>query len=324
MRLFALAQLCVEKGFRVSFASCQCPHNLQEKLHQAGVTFVLLPTNFCELDITSLQATALIVDDYNITNEQWQYFTASGALLVNIDDNINQLPLLSHIIVNPSAAANAEEYKKRAPNAILCLGSQYTLLREEFRRQVYVPLEERKHILVTLGAADVKNMTCALAVQLLKCVDTSTPITLLLGGLQSQNLQVLQKLRKHHSNIEIVEKSTNVAQLMMRSGLAISAAGGTLGELASMGTPSIGLVSVDNQEAALLVPPNQRWYTPFDVRNYNSEQEDLGAALLTNISEYAAELWLDLCKRKHISGHARQIIDGRGCERVVEHIVNAL
>jgi UDP-2,4-diacetamido-2,4,6-trideoxy-beta-L-altropyranose hydrolase len=349
MRLFAIAQECVLHGIQVCFASHECPEHLRAALQQAGCEYVLLPANFTQADIANLRANVLVIDDYNAQQQQWQYFVDSGAVLVNIDDDTHQQPLLSDIIINPDAGAQQQAYKKRAPNAVFCLGPQFALLRQEFVQQAFLETSKRKHILITLGGADVKNMSYSLALSLLKRVSTDTHIQVLLGGLVNNSAADLHKLSQQHHNLEIIEHSQNVAEIMMRAGLAISTAGGTLGELASMGTPTIALVSADNQKAALTQGHGNTWYRVFDVREYHDFSDDTehntqfnveGSAkytakyreelmdqntkLIEKVTIQAHELWRDLCTRERMSDQARQLIDGLGCHRILQQILNQL
>ncbi|MFT6268039.1 MAG: UDP-2,4-diacetamido-2,4,6-trideoxy-beta-L-altropyranose hydrolase [Alphaproteobacteria bacterium] len=332
MRLFGIAQVCIKHGIKVTFASCECPSYLQDRLHQAGFKYVSLSSSFSNVEITSLKANVFVIDDYNLQAQQWQCFVASGALLVNIDDDTHQQPLLSNIIINPAATAQEQAYKERAPQAVLCLGAKFTLLRQEFIQQAYTKIEQREQILITLGGADVKNMSYVLALSLLKRVSKSTQVQILLGGLHNSNSRAFHDLKQQYSNLHIIEQIHNVAAIMMQSGLAISAAGGTLGELARMGTPTIALVSVDNQKAALTSAHANTWYKVLDVREYEADQghygtlehANLSTQLIKEITTQTYELWRDLCSRKRMSDQARQLIDGQGCQRVVEQILNAL
>lgn len=329
MRLFALAQSCVLKGVKVSFASYECPDYLLEALRQEGFAIISVPKDFTRADIQAFEAEVIVVDDYCLSDEQWHYFRASKALLVNIDDELDNKELLSDIIINPSASATSSNYKKRAPQATFCLGPTFALLRKEFIEEAFIDVEQRKSILISLGGADVKNMSLALTHSLLKNTQIDADVYVLLGGLNKRFLAPLQALSKKHDNLFIIEKSQQVAALMMQAGLAISAAGGTLAELASAGTPSIALVSVDNQKAALSTQSSHASYYAFDVRNYIAEENGpndsrYNAKIIEQITTQASKLWRDLCKRKLMSTQARQLIDGKGCERVVERILRSL
>lgn len=329
MRLFALAQACVMKGVKVSFANYECPDYLLEVLRQEGFAIINVPKDFTRAHVQAFDAEVIVVDDYCLSNEQWRYLQENDALLVNIDDELDNEELLSDIIINPSASATTSHYKKRAPQATFCLGPAFALLRKEFTEQAFIDVEQRKSILISLGGADVKNMSLALTHSLLENRQIDADIYVLLGGLNKRFLASLHTLSEEHDNLFIIEKSQQVATLMMQAGLAISAAGGTLAELASAGTPSIALVSVDNQKAALSTQPSGASYYVFDVRTYIVDEKgpndrSYNAKIIEEITAQAGELWRDLCKRKRMSTQARQLIDGKGCERVVEHILRCL
>lgn len=329
MRLFALAQACVMKGVKVSFASYECPDYLLEVLRQEGFATITVPKDFTRVHVQAFEAEVIVVDDYCLSDEQWRYLRGNKALLVNIDDELDNKELLSDIIINPAASATTSNYKKRAPKATFCLGPTFALLRKEFTEQAFIDIEQRTSILISLGGADVKNMSLALTHSLLKNAQIDADIYVLLGGLNKRFLAPLQTLASEHNNLFIVEKSYQVAALMMQAGLAISAAGGTLAELASAGTPSIALVSVDNQKATLSTQSAHAWYYAFDVRSYIVEENgpddrSYNAKIIQTITVQASELWRDLCRRKRMSTQARQLIDGKGAERVAERILRCL
>lgn len=328
MRLLAIAQATrVEANIRVSFACYECPEYLRSRLVQEGFGFVALASSYNTSDIAALKADVLFIDDYKVQDTQWQMFARSGALLVNIDDDTHSKPLYGDLIINASANAQHSAYALRAPKAMLCLGPEFTLLRQEFSEQVVIPLANRQQVLITLGGADVKNMTYPLALSLLQKLPNKVAVCALIGGLQNSSTQKLHDLTRQYSNLQVIQQSDCVAKLMMSSGLAISAAGGTLGELASMGTPAIALVSVDNQKAALTTPPPYRWYQAVDVREFHASAPEQwhvssNAALVDRITTTAEHLFTDMTKRQHMSEQATQLVDGKGCNRIVQKILS--
>lgn len=340
MRCLAIAQEAITRNIKVTFAGTQCPQHLQTKLAQEHCDYIALPENWTAQHLAHLNPTAVFADDYHLQQAQWQQLASINAILVNLDDNTRQQALYGNIIVNPAANASAMNYDTRAPKAELLLGPRYSYLRREFSQQSFVDIEQRQQILVTLGGADTKNMGLAICVALLHKLP-NTPICILVGSLNTSLLSALQVLASVNPSLQIIEQSNQVASIMMQSGLAISAAGGTLGELASMGTPTIALVSADNQMPALDSPLLNTWYTALDVRHYQSPEfqvistnnqspqlqeitkHALANPLIEQICAQAAELWLDLCKRQDMSNHARQIIDCLGCQRIVDATINA-
>ncbi len=338
MRLLALAQSCLQRNIRVTFACQQCPEYLQQRLLSEGFAHISLPAHFSAASLIALNADVLVIDDYYISEAQWQVFIQSNMFLVNVDDNISHQKLLSGLIVNPSSTVSDKLYRCRTESAVLCLGPAYTMLRQEFAQQNYIPVNERSQVLVSLGGADVKNMSFSLAKALITKMPKVT-ITLLLGGLNNSAFAALSALAQQYQQLNIIQQSANVAPYMMQAGLAISAAGGTLWELASMGTPTIALVSADNQQAALHSNAQGSWYYAQDVRDYNAVDPALlsannqsahdcaglkNANMIDTIATQASELWLDLCKRQSMSEQARQFIDTQGCDRIVTRILSSL
>ena len=332
MRLLAIAQVCVKQSIKVSFICEQCPAPLQQRLRDEGFFVELYPQGMLPSDLQKFQAQVLFVDDYHLNQSQWDCFQALNILLVHLDDNIDNSGLVSDLIINPAADANENSYRLRAPHANFCLGPQYTYLRQEFAEQKLVMqnanIAEREQILITLGGADVKNMAFALSKALLKKLPL-VKICVMLGALNTSRLASLQALANEHANFCLIQQSKNVAKIMSRTGLAVSAAGGTLGELASMGVPTIALVSANNQMPALHSPLLNTWYRAIDVRGYketiaNSQEPTANSIIIEEIIAQVHELWRDLCKRQSMSDYARQIIDCQGCERIVLQVRSAL
>lgn len=328
MRLLAIAQVCIRQSITVTFACTQCPESLQQRLMSEGFLFILLPQHFTHEDIRKHEPAAIFVDDYDISQRQWQVFKNTKALLINLDDNLDKSKLISHVIINPAADANEPDYKLRAPEAKFCLGPEFTFLRQEFAEQAFVCIDQRDQLLITLGGADVKNMTYWLAKEIIQTLP-NVNVCILLGALNTSALPLLNSLCERHSKLKLIHQSEQVAAVMMQSGLAVSAAGGTLGELASMGVPTLALVSSNNQMPALESPLINTWYTALDARDFeapivNDNLALQSQALVDDIVLQVHELWRDLCKRQRMSAYARQIIDSHGCDRIVQTVQEQL
>lgn len=357
MRLLALAEACQainnehckeqSRKITLTFVAHTCPQVLQDKLGRHGFTCTFIPEHFSCEDFQDFSADVIFVDDYFLSQQQQQVFKDSSAFIVKLDDNYSdehtESLLIGDLIVNAASNANKtpikNNYLQANPNAIYCLGLQYALLRQEFSQKSIAPLASRQQIFVSLGASDVKNMLCPLISELIKYFQQSltVDICVLVGGLNEQALSYLQYLATLHPQLKVYSHSDQVAQLMLQSGLAISAAGGTLNELASAGTPALALVSVENQKAALQSESDDLWFESIDIRDfprlqYNTENNiDFKQALpipamqtIEKICRQSHKIWNDLCKRESMSKIARQNIDGLGSRRVIEKLLTAL
>jgi spore coat polysaccharide biosynthesis predicted glycosyltransferase SpsG len=109
------------------------------------------------------------------------------------------------------------------------------------------------------------------------------------------------QIRAHLDPLEL-------GSLMRGSGLAVSAAGGTVGELAALGVPAVIAVVAENQRLGADAAARDDWCraVPADA-----------AAL----ADAAAMLWHDPPGRAAMAARARDIVDGRGVDRVVDALL---
>lgn len=323
MRLFALAQAAQDR-FDVLFIYKTCTVNLLNKLEKEGFATQKVTTPLTVNEIVSLNVTVLVIDDYSLSQAEWVMLHTTDIYVVALDDNLSTDKLLADFVVNPASNFNLAGYKQRAPTAEFCLGPQYAYLRKEFTVLTDVAFQSRGNILVTLGGTDTKSLALPICQSLLS-LPIKSNIQLLLGK-EHQQQPALMQLQAAYGNFSIVVDPDSVAKHMMQAGLAISAAGGTLGELASLGVPTIALVTVDNQISALESIYTETWYKAIDVRSFDDTDNNVrhNSHLLHTIIELVEELWRDNCLRQSMSEQARQLVDAHGCQRVIDKLTDCL
>ena len=319
MRLLAVAQTAIQNGYLAYFVYRCCAAPLLKKLADNGIqTSAMGAHSFSEM-VKRLAATGLFLDDYELTNADWQDIETIHVPVAVFDDQLSDISLPVNLVINPASDGSQKYYQVRAPSATLCLGSDFTILRREFTdsAQQLPEIKRRKHILVTLGAADIKGLAMPIVAGLLRHLPVTT-IELAIGGLTHYNQAELDRLRGEYPNLKVHINSDNMALVMRQAGLAISAAGGTLGELASQGVPTFALVCADNQLPALTSSLNRTWYQAFDFRHY---------AIGDDISEFISQslqLWDNLKSRQAMSIQAQKTVDLKGCKRVLEQFEGRL
>jgi UDP-2,4-diacetamido-2,4,6-trideoxy-beta-L-altropyranose hydrolase len=320
MRLYALAQ-AAQVFFDITFIYKTCSLPLLNKLHQANFNTQQIAAPLSTDELLPHAFTAIIVDDYDLTTDEWLQLNQLTIFIVKLDDALDHQPIWADFVINPAPNVSLEEYRQRAPNATFCLGPQYTYLRKEFAAQDYIPIAERPDLLIALGGTDPKSLALPLSRAIIDALPEAH-VCLLIGQVHQQQ-RALELLAKQHSNFSIICNPPSVAQIMMQSGLAISAAGGTLGELASQGVPTLALVTVDNQLPALGSPLNNSWYYAIDTRAFDCNQADtqINNDLLSKIKVDAVNLWHDKCLRQDMSDIARQLIDSQGCQRIIRQLI---
>ena len=240
MRCLALAQAWQDAGGTVGFAAAELPNALLPSLTKEGVSLnEVRATPGGREDASETVAHAhrlgadwVVIDGDRFGSDYLETIRAAGFRVLLIDDFADRDSFPADLIVNPNFGEDGEAYRKRGAAARLLMGPSYVLLRREFREGV----ERREvrqtgnRILVTLGGSDPENLTPKIADALASCSDLE--ITLIAGP----GYDRADELRKlNASNLRVIFNPPNVAQFMRDSDQAIIAAGGTLGELLSMG-----------------------------------------------------------------------------------------
>ncbi len=336
MRCLALAQAFIERNYHVHFLYKKCLINILDVLHENNInTEEYLGDNFTGSELFSqISMDCLVVDDYSLSVEEQ---TALKDLLIQpkqhrlkviaIDDAIDLGSVHADLIVNHAENASIDYYMTRFSPESLLLGKQYALIRSEFRLKANINTKEnqRSRLLVTIGATDVKEISLDLVVEINKYLP-DTPVTLVLNRVSDSQRELLSSLERLPS-IEVLSNVKDMAEHMRQSKLAITAAGGTLNELACCGVPSVALVIADNQLPALSSFDNGQYYKAIDARAYQPNDTrylESNQRLLVEIVRQTKELWRDNCLLNDMNKRAKQVVDGKGCLRIIEAFENTI
>lgn len=222
------------------------------------------------------------------------------------------------ILLDQNLNRSAADYNtKTTPRCTRLIGPRFALLRPEFAAMRAYSQTRRspgrlKNLLISMGGMDKDNVTGQLltalhSLQLL----TGCRITVVMGG----HAPWLEDVRARMASIPSATlhiNTTDMAQLMADSDVAIGAAGTTAWERCCLGLPTLTLVLAENQRggaealnaagAALLLQGG----------------DHLTAELETHLTALQAAETLRLMQDKCFA-----ISDGQGSERVVEAIANA-
>jgi len=261
--------------------------------------------------VYKLPAEILVIDSYLATRDILETLSSGFNLAVFIDD-FNRLDYPRGLVINSSIGAHLLNYNKR--NGInYILGPKYHSLRIEFWNSKKKDVKwDVKNILVTLGGSDMKNLTPSI----LKILSQKTEI--------KKNVII----GKGFSNINEIEESADITcdlirfpdaqqmnSLMIDADIAISAAGQTLYELASLGVPTIAIAVADNQDL------NVRGWSDNDFMEFAGwwDDPDLTTNILKKI-DYLKDYETRIKQSK--AGQAR--IDSSGALQLGKEILNKI
>lgn len=296
MRCMALAYALRENGIIAHFV-------IDSQTATLIQTFVTFDFDFTELnsvepEIQQIKACydflgksyaclALVLDGYQFSSAYRQQLNEIGAALVVLDDQNNSGVLYADLVVNPLNAAKEMNYSETAPNAKHLFGPGYVLLQPSFQRAKPAEWSCRKHLLITFGASDVQNLSLPVLSALLNEASPFSDVTLVTGAAYSYEMAIRECLAKSHSSkssIRYLHRVQDMTQPMREARLALSAAGSTQFELASMRVPSLLVVVADNQLAAATEQASLGWCDVVDARK---------GIQMTSLLRQVAEIWND-------------------------------
>ncbi len=304
MRCFAIAEAAGTRGVEVTFLLNEISEAVAARLAAIGAKGVIVagPLGF-EGDFMALAGLNLtrqdwlIVDSYQ-ADEAFIRTLSNGTQVAVIDDMAALERYDCDLIINPAEAAHDFNYRRKS-DAKLLLGADYALIRSEFREAQTKTLAQPT-IAIMFGGSDPAGLTGQCA-QLIQAVLPDVTIRLIAGP-ANRRLDELKAMASER--IEVHASPDSVADVLAGCDLVITAAGGSVGEVAALALPALVLVVYDNQVAALKACP----YPVIDARN----------GLPADLGDRVKALMADPQARATIAKSAHALVDGWGPARIVE------
>lgn len=236
----------------------------------------------------------VVIDSYLASLELYERINKKVKKTVYIDDYI-RLDYPPGIIVNGTIGAENLPYKKDDEHEYL-LGVEYMPLRKEFW-DVKVPKRNSKihNILLTFGAQDFRNLTHKVFAFLQEQFPNYNYYVV--GGKFPKDL-INQVNVYYYESVN----AKQMLELMLKTDLAISAAGQTSYELARVGLPTIAIGVADNQKYNL-----KGWKeTGFIKEEIWFEDHNLLEKVKSNIT-----------KKKNFQ--IKTLVDGQGARKIIKN-----
>lgn len=257
----------------------------------------------------------LVVDHYEIGCD-WERALRShvGKILV-IDDLSNRIHDCDLLLDQNYYGSNQKIYQRLVPaDARVLLGTQYALLRSEFRQ--WRALSSIRHkvtrILVSFGGSDPADAT-TMTLEALRDLQLPTAVDVVIGS-SNPNLQQIRNACEQLPSTTLHHQTLRMAELMSKCDLAIGAAGTTAWERCCLGLPSIIITIADNQIAVAEAIEYGRagWY----VGNANPVTRARIGPLVQRLFAHPEEI-------EERSRCAFGLVDGKGIFRVADVMLRA-
>lgn len=221
----------------------------------SSVNLFLKDTNYIVFDWTKNKGRLLnlikgkdivIVDSYLADKGFYKQISRLAKIPVYLDDN-KRLEYPGGIVLNSSIYADRLNYGVKN-NTEYLLGTGYSLLRKEFwKSKKKVIRREIECLMITLGGSDERKIMPAILNLLAKNYPHLKKKVIIGTGFKSQTINELKKIKDQGKVLVYYPDAKKMMKIMLESDIAVSAAGQTLYELASIGIPTITLMVAQNQ-----------------------------------------------------------------------------
>lgn len=258
--------------------------------------------------------TSILVDSYYVTEK---YLAALKKRITTIYmDDIYAFSYPVDMLINYNIYGEEMGYEKDTAFADtkLLLGTEYVPLREEFAVAEQWRTAADGGILITTGGSDSFNLAGQLLMEAMKCDALKEKEYHVVSGSLNPHIGELQALAQKHENIHIHCNVTNMAELMAKSEIALSAGGSTLYELCAMGVPVIAFSFAENQERLV------QTFVKRGIAQYGGNYRTDGNKMIQNTIAGLKVLLEEENLRAEYRAKARTLVDGKGADRIAEAI----
>ncbi len=328
MRMLALAQAWQDKFHaekpRVTFACRELPSALHDRLLDKGIEIWRLEAKAGGIEDTreviglvnrgGVCPSWIVTDGYFFTIEFQREIRSHGMHLAVMDDNGENGAYDCDVILNQNILAQESMYVRRNPDARLLLGTDYALLRREFRdaepKAKEMPRQVER-VMLTFGGGNTVELVIAI-LRSLRDVRPLLHIRCVLGSLAVASAELEKARANSPHRVEILNDVRDMTEVMHWADLSINAAGSTTWELCAMGVPMIVTVLAENQRliAEGLV-----------ARGCAVNAGDVVAGRsVEKVHELFVSLVGDVARRRELAHRAHELVDGSGALRVVESL----
>lgn len=323
MRCLALAEALRDNGVPAVFVTREITAPLRARLLADGFDHQALtgdtPTELLGA-ADHWGATALVVDSYWL-DADWRAAVRPGFPVVLALDDLADRMLHADLVWNPAPGAASLPYDALAPGATLLAGEPYLLLRREIRQAAMaprMPLDARTSILLTFGGSDPAGLTVPVVKRLAPSLPPGVWLDVVAGGSNPALDCIHAACARFPGTVRLHIDSRQMGTLMAAAGLAVTAGGGTVAELAALAVPSLLAVVADNQAPAADDARTRGWAAVVEARGDRTDAADA-------ITERALDLWGELAARNDLSRRiAAGGIDGQGAARLAKMLLNKL
>jgi len=314
MRCLSIGDAIRKKGGQTVFFSVDA----EGIIRRAGFDCVSIPGVYDDLsgeDIFALlsekRITTLLVDSYYADAAYFERLRGKAKTAYIFDMGDGGLPV--ELLINYNLDYDSHEYRGSKK---LLMGCAYAPLRAEFQNlNITRQFNEVKNVMVTTGGTDKYN----LASKIIRMVREDgafggAVLHVVVGGLNVFAGEIREMVGEYPS-VVLYENCGDMAGLMKKCDIAVSAGGSTLYEICACGIPCVPFSMAGNQVNVVNVMGQKGIMLP--AGHYETDPEGCMDAIRKNLKT----LVNDAALRKKMSKKEMGLVDGKGAGRIAEELI---
>lgn len=333
-RLLPLARTLRQQGSHVAFACRLLPEHRLESLAAEGYETFALPDRYpdedpqqaiesmlpWQADIDALAQALdnrpafdwIIVDHYGL-DHHWQTAARRWAARIAAVDDLATRTYDVDLLLNQNLSGTPEAYVSLlAPGCQTLLGPGFAMLRDEFCGPAIETKPQAKRVLVNFGGFDVAMQTHHAMLALADFHELEVDFV---AGAANPAWEQMQAMASNHPNWRLHSFVSDFHRLMTEADLFVGAGGGTSWERAAMGLPTICIAVSNNQLA------NGEAMAACGAHVYLGPREQVSVDQLRQAIGFVAG---NRGLRQSLAERSRQLVDGRGAQRVAAALAGAV
>ncbi|WP_419788234.1 UDP-2,4-diacetamido-2,4,6-trideoxy-beta-L-altropyranose hydrolase [Pseudodesulfovibrio sp.] len=316
MRMIALGQAWLDQGGSVRFVGNV--DQLASRLTDEGFAITPVPAVHPDpTDIETLLSSTspgdrVVLDGYHFDTAYQRAVRKAGRYTLVMDDVADRGEYCTDLLLNQNSDAEQYDYRINS-DAVRLLGLRHLLLRREFLDQSpKKEIREQAHnLLVTLGGGDPGELLPKIVSALAEVNNPALNVRIVTGCISPSSESLQKAASALPGKCEILANVKDMPALMTWADLALCGAGSTCWELAFLGVPMLAFVIADNQRGIARELMRQNLAIVLEADTTSPQI----AAQITSLAENSHT-------RQTLCDGGRDLIDGRGSQRVVNALNN--
>lgn len=303
-----LARCLISSDFKVTFFIKPNEASIK-KLTQEGFDFRIIFSDGEFLKALPEEGYPLVIFDVRDTEKEYlKKIKEKGIRIISFDDR-GSGSYLADLLIDANREGMQNNNSKQDEQK-RCFGAEFMVLGEEFHAfwKKEKGISDRvRTILISMGGSDPLDLSKKL-LEALMPEQKGLSIRLVLGPAYA-NKEGISLCLKHFSNIKIITDAKDMAELMYTSDLIYCSGGITLYEAMAMGIPAVVLSQNEHQRII------------GDSFQKKGVIKHLGIGSKVSDKSIISALNINRKERTVMTKKGKEIVDGKGLERVKEEII---